>query len=141
MSVDQALRNLELAKFYFGNCDDGNLLPEDADWTEERVPLAVLASVMEGGVEGWKHWFRDEVACRRADLEDGSGENVIIHWETFAEEETDEPCVIAIGDDGGAQIWDGYHRIAGAFMRGAEEIPAVVGRRKPRQQASPARAM
>lgn len=127
---DKARENLEFARSFFGDNDDGTMLPEDADWTEERFPLSKLASIMEGGPGGWKEWFRQEVEHRRMDLAPMNDESFIVHWETFAEVETDEPCVIAVDEDGRVQVWDGFHRIGGAFMREAETIPAIVGRRK-----------
>ena len=128
--MDTVEGNRAFAKSFFGNNDDGSLHPDDADWTEERVPLSSLLVVM-GEAEDWKAWFREEVEMRKADLAPENEPGFTIGWEEFAVREIDEPCVIAFDENGTPTIWDGFHRIAGAFVREALDIPAVVGRRKP----------
>lgn len=123
MSTDEQHR--AYARSVFGDNDDGTLHPDDADWTAERLPTAILMPLI-GDRAAWKAWFDDEVAARYEEIEPGYS----VHWEEFAKEETDEEIVVSIVD-GTVQIWDGWHRTAGAIIRGAETIPAVVGRPKP----------
>lgn len=123
--------NRAYARSVFGDNDDGSLHPDDADWTVERLPTALLMPLM-GDRDQWKTWFDEEVAARYEEIEPGYS----VHWEEFAEAETDEEIVVSIVD-GTIQIWDGWHRTAGAIVRGAETIPAVVGRPIPRPLPQP----
>jgi len=93
------------------------------------VPLSALAGIM-GDAEGWKAWFRNGVERGRP-ISRQRTNGFVIGWEEFAEHEIEEPCVVAFDEDGKPAIWDGFHRIAGAFVREAADIAAIVGRRKP----------
>ncbi len=122
------IRNRQLAEIVFGNCDDGSLRPDQAIWNEEVVSLSTVRSQYDDDVETW---LKAELSFYEEDYGYPS------HWQGFLDAEdfqsyhdahTDGPPVISIDHDGAIQIWDGWHRIACALVRGIESMPMCVGR-------------
>lgn len=128
------IKNRKLAKMVFGNCDDGSLPPDQAIWNEELIELSTLRNQYTGDtgdVGDVESWLKAELFYYEADC------GYPAHWKDFLEAEdfqhyldthTDAPPVISIDHDGTIQIWDGWHRIACALVRGVETMPICVGR-------------
>lgn len=126
--------NRAYAASVFGACDDGSLHPDDADWNLCEIPLAELVPLMPGGADGWRQWLCDEIDGWEVDFGHPS------HWRGFLEapdfadhiaDRCDGPCVVSRDGGGRFQIWDGWHRIACAIVRGYPRLQVMLGTEKP----------
>lgn len=126
--TDLQIRNREYARGFFGNCDDGTVDPDTAIWDEETFPVEQLRHLHEEA----DLWLKAEIDGWHRDYGD------TCHWEEFLKAEDfqahldarcDGPPVISIDENGVIQIWDGWHRIACALVRGEKTMTICVGRR------------
>jgi len=109
----------ELARAHEGVAAKTTLTADDFDWHfDPAFPVAKLVGAMPDG--DWLGWYEDELAMDRED-------EMHRDWDRLSQEEIQEPIVVSFEPDGGADIWDGWHRTAGQIVRGAQTIPAIVG--------------
>lgn len=86
--------------------------PENLAWTLEHLPLDIMLSLPTD----WEAYHRDEVERNpRYDRD-------------FSDARYHTPVVLSL--EGDPIIWDGWHRISCAIVRGDRSILAVVGRKK-----------
>lgn len=128
METAEQIQHREWARYYFGACDDGSVKPEDAIWNMEDMPIETLAKLYE---EGAAVFLEAEINERREEY----GHDP--HWceflkaedfESYLETHCDFPCVISIDENQVIQVWDGWHRIACAIVRGEATMKLLVGR-------------
>jgi hypothetical protein len=121
-------KNREYAQSVFGNCDDGTVDPDTAVWEEEAFPVEQLRHLHEEA----DLWLKADIDGWQRDYGESS------HWEKFLKAENfqayldahcDGPPVISIDENQTIQIWDGWHRIACALVRGEKSMTICVGRR------------
>jgi hypothetical protein len=124
----QQIRNREYAMSVFGNCDDGSVEPDTAEWNDEDFQVEQLRHLHDEA----DLWLQAEIDGWRRDRGEPS------HWEMFLnaddfqaylDEHCDGPPVISIDENGTIQIWDGWHRVACALVRGEKTMTICVGRR------------
>ncbi len=126
-TADQ-IKHRTWAQYFFGACDDGSVRPEDASWNLEKVPIALLAPLFDGGTK----------ATLDAEIESWIEEyGTQPHWLAFLQADdfnrvlannSDFPVIISIDTNENIQVWDGWHRIACAVVRNEPAITILVGR-------------
>jgi len=101
----------------FGDCDDGELHPDDAQWTyHPALPLSTFLTIFSE--KEWREWFEQE---NRWAVEDGRNS-----YTYLVQEKIIEPVVLTI-INGKVSIWGGWHRTAATFAKGNDTIRAIVG--------------
>lgn len=102
--------------------DDGYHDPDQVNWGFADVAPSRFLELMPGGsVEAWKAWFDNE--CRM-DEYDELGQN----WRELLTCSEDRLAdIVVLKKDGCLYLWDGWHRMAAAIIRGLASLPAVVG--------------
>jgi hypothetical protein len=102
--------------------DEGYHDPQQVNWGFSEVAVSRFLSLMPGGtVEAWASWFEQE--CHM-DEYDELGQN----WRellTCAEDRLAD--VVVLKKSGSLYLWDGWHRMAAAIIRGLDTLPALVG--------------
>jgi hypothetical protein len=110
--------------------EEGDVAPGDAAWSfVADYPLEALLGKM-GGRDQWLEWLRDE---SRFSMEEGRA-----GYGYLLVQDIREPVVL-VEVDGRPLIWDGWHRIAAAVVKGQRAIGAVVGHPKPAPVCAPGR--
>jgi len=107
---------------------------EDADdysWSFQRIRLEDLRCCNEDGEEpegGWKAAFARHLKSDAEAVAAGSPEYAgRAEWiEEWCKDTAMYPIFVVV-EDGQYRIWDGYHRLAGAFWHGIEDVAAFVG--------------
>jgi hypothetical protein len=108
---------LEQAEFWAGN-GDGDFEPDEADWTCGAAgDLGRFLSVMAR--EEWISWFLDEHAQAVEAGRPGYAHLLL--------QDIRDPVVYAAYPDGRVDIWDGYHRVGAAMLKGAGTVPYLEG--------------
>lgn len=120
----------------------GNALEDASDysWSFEVLPLDTLRFSNEDGEEpegGWKaaylrHQQSDREAVAAGSVEYEGREEWLAEW---AKDTSIYPLYI-VAEDNGYRVLDGYHRLAGAFWHGVEEVAVFLGSPKPTYDAS-----
>ena len=102
--------------------DEGYHDPDQVNWGfSDIAPSRFLSLMSEGTKEAWAEWFENE--CRMDEYDD-LGQN----WRellTCSEDRLADVVVLKKGQC--LYLWDGWHRMAAAIIRGLESLPAVVG--------------
>jgi len=112
-----ALLLMEAASHYAEN-GDGDFEPDEADWScEATSPLDPFLAVMSR--EEWVAWFLDE---HRAAVEAGRP-----GYADLILQDIRDPVIYVAYPDGRVDVWDGWHRIGAAMLKGAGTLPALVG--------------
>lgn len=126
-------------------CPSGDL-NEDAShytWTLIEVPLVKLLACNEDGEEpegGWKaaylrHKQSDEEAVASGSPEYAGRQEWLDQWC----KNTSQYPIFLVVEDGDYRLWDGYHRLAGAFWNEIPSVTAFVGTPKPTLDITPAK--
>ncbi len=101
---------------------NGDFDIDDASWSATAAqPIDVFLAVMTR--QQWVDWFIEEDRAAKADGRYGYAhllmQNIYSH------------VVHVAYEDGRVDVWDGFHRIAAAMLRGDQNIPAIEGRPAP----------
>ena len=120
----------------------GDALEDTSDyaWSFEMLPLDLLRFSNEDGEEpegGWKaaylrHQESDREAVANGSIEYEGRAEWLAEW---SRDTSIYPLYIVTEDDG-YRLLDGYHRLAGAFWHGVEEVAVFLGSPKPTFDAS-----
>jgi len=107
--------------------------PQDYDWEFTTLATDELRLATEDGDEpegGWREAYLRHTAADAEAVSLGSPEYAgREQWlRTWCEDTRIYPLYLV--DEGGYRLWDGYHRLAGAFYLGAERVAVVLGRPK-----------
>jgi len=124
----QQINNRKWAAYHFGACDDGSIAPDEAVWNLETVPIELLSPLYP---EGAKHFIDAEIENRREEYGRDPHYCDFLSapdFEQYLADNCEGPCVMSVDNDGVIQIWDGWHRIACAIVRGEPAIGVLVGR-------------
>lgn len=124
----EQIQNRRTAKIYSGGAADETITPDNAIWNLEQIDLERLAPLYSGGAKAWLD-EEIEIQTEITGFEPHwcnflKAENLLQHLD----ETCDDPCVIAIDQDENIQIWDGWHRIACAIVKGEKSMDIIVGR-------------
>jgi hypothetical protein len=104
----------------YGPGDAGYIDPDEANWRKiDDYPLARFLHLMTAAE--WVKWYK--VEHREAVLmRNGRHES---YDDMVASDIREE---IIVYDDGRVGwLWDGWHRVAASFKKGARSVPAIVG--------------
>jgi hypothetical protein len=99
--------------------DDQRVPMDEIGWEVEFIEMSRFLEIMP--LESWRTFLADEIAAL-ADEDPGD-----MRWARLLTEEIEEPLVVFDSPDG-LKIWDGFHRVAAALVRGLPFLKAVVGR-------------
>ena len=109
---------LDEARSHLGACDEGDLDPDDLEWS---LVLDLPVSILMPLVDDWRAWFDEELAifdCEHPDRAEA--------YRKLMTEPLEDPIVVTI-EPKRVQIWDGWHRTATRMLMPVPTIPAIVG--------------
>lgn len=104
--------------------EEGHHPPEDTEWRYATVPLSKFVHVL-GEVSEWKEWYQNEIDMHDEDGNDG----VASFYRDLIKNPIDEYPIV-LHKNGKFHIWDGYHRVGAAFVRGDDRIKVILGEPK-----------
>ena len=111
---DGMMREVE---FWSRNGDKGFDI-DDADWTSTTADdLSLFLAVMDR--DAWISWFVEEHRAAVADGRPGYGDLLL--------QDIHAPVIYVAYRDGRIDVWDGFHRIGAAMLKGAGGIPSIKG--------------
>lgn len=118
---------------------------EDAEaysWILLEIPLEDLCNCTEDGDEpegGWKAVYERHKESDEEAIASGSSEYAgRPEWLAGWCKNTSQYPIFIVSEDDGYRLWDGYHRLAGAFWHDITSVMAFVGTPKPSLDNKPA---
>lgn len=109
---------LQEIAWYWADNGDNDFDIDEATWSSTTAEdLSIFLRVMSR--EKWIEWFVEEHVAAIADGRPGYADLLI--------QDIHEAIVYISYEDGRIDVWDGWHRIGAAMLKGAGQVPAIKG--------------